>query len=165
MRKLIVTIFVILNLPTFGQTGTIDGTVIDKTDSSNLAGLPIVIVGTRTGVITNNEGYFKLSNLQPGTYDLAFQFISLGEDTVRNVNVVANEVTTLNLGLPIGDCSGNKPKNCPIDGSTSEVIPIIYGLPGNKLMKKAERGKVRLGGCIVTGCDPQWYCERHNHKY
>lgn len=38
------------------------------------------------------------------------------------------------------------------------MVPIAYGLPTGVLMDAAERGEVVLGGCTVTGDDPQWAC-------
>jgi len=49
---------------------------------------------------------------------------------------------------------------CPKCGSKKDVIPINYGLPMPELMKKAERGEIRLGGCVVSENDPQWYCKK-----
>ncbi|MBN2891346.1 MAG: hypothetical protein JXL97_05730 [Bacteroidales bacterium] len=51
---------------------------------------------------------------------------------------------------------------CPVDGHYDSIIPIVYGLPSPKLMKQAERGKVKLGGCMVYNDNPQWYCKKHD---
>ena len=37
---------------------------------------------------------------------------------------------------------------CPACGST-EVRPVIFGLPGPELAERARRGEVVLGGCMV----------------
>lgn len=47
---------------------------------------------------------------------------------------------------------------CPNGHSGKNVVPIVYGYPGPGLMEKYEKGEVMLGGCIVTGKDPKWYC-------
>ena len=48
-------------------------------------------------------------------------------------------------------------KYCPICGS--ELIPIVYGMPGPEMLKKAERGEIYLGGCLITPDDPKYYCD------
>jgi len=53
----------------------------------------------------------------------------------------------------------HKPSKCPKCGSEN-ILDIIYGYPDDGLDKKAQSGKVILGGCIVTGDDPQWQCEK-----
>ncbi len=165
MDKVIGTILVFASLTSFAQYGTIDGTVVYKPNSSALPGATVVVFGTRIGTISDVNGYFSIDSLEAGSYDLVIQHIGLGQDMIRSIAVSDNSKTTVTLRLPPGDCSESKSKNCPIDGSAVEVIPIVYGLPSAKTMRKAEKGKVWLGGCIVTGCDPQWYCQRHKHEY
>ncbi len=38
---------------------------------------------------------------------------------------------------------------CQECGSTA--IPVVYGLPGRELFEAAERGEIRLGGCVMPG--------------
>ena len=39
-------------------------------------------------------------------------------------------------------------KKCP-DCSSADIIPIMYGMPGDKMQKDYMDGKIRLGGCGV----------------
>lgn len=59
-----------------------------------------------------------------------------------------------------GDIGGFfAPKNeriCPVCGA--KMVPIVYGEPSAELFAKAERKEVILGGCCITGNDPQWGC-------
>jgi hypothetical protein len=41
--------------------------------------------------------------------------------------------------------AGNNGSKCPECGS-GDVVPIVYGLPGQELQQQAERGEVVLGG-------------------
>lgn len=55
----------------------------------------------------------------------------------------------------------DKPKiSCPVCGKSDEVIPIVYGFPTNKTFEAAEKGKVRLGGCLLEDKASQYYCKR-----
>lgn len=47
---------------------------------------------------------------------------------------------------------------CPGCGST-QVVPIVYGYPGWEMGVEADQGRVALGGCVVSGDDPQWHCK------
>lgn len=51
----------------------------------------------------------------------------------------------------------DKPAPCPHCGS-EQVIPIVYGMPGAELGAAWERGEVELGGCVVSGNDPERHC-------
>ncbi|MCP4228947.1 MAG: hypothetical protein GY771_02205 [bacterium] len=42
---------------------------------------------------------------------------------------------------------------------SEDVIPIVYGKPGQELIDRSERGEVKLGGCVVSRESPYWYCK------
>ena len=54
---------------------------------------------------------------------------------------------------------------CPQCGSRENVVPIIYGYPGPELRDAAERGEVKLGGCVISGDDPRWYCKDREYSW
>ncbi len=165
MKRLIVFICLLISIPTFGQKGSIRGKLIYKLDSSVIQGGTVWIINTKRGAITDANGLFKIDSLAFGSYDIVTSFLGLGQDTIRSIVVKRDSITTLSLGLPSGDCSSDKAKECPIGNKKDMVIPIVYGLPGKKLRRKSDKGKAYLGGCIVTGCDPEWYCKRHKIKF
>lgn len=45
---------------------------------------------------------------------------------------------------------------CPVCGHPG--IRIAYGLPGPEMIDSAEAGRIALGGCVVSGIDPDWAC-------
>lgn len=47
---------------------------------------------------------------------------------------------------------------CPKCGSQN-IVKIIYGYPTAKTMKKAEKGKIKLGGCCISENDPTRHCK------
>jgi hypothetical protein len=53
----------------------------------------------------------------------------------------------------------NPPAVCPTCGSP-RVARILYGLPAfsEELERALQEGTVALGGCVVTGDDPDWRC-------
>lgn len=52
---------------------------------------------------------------------------------------------------------------CPYCGG--KLLPIVYGEPGPELFEKADRGEVILGGCIVSGFDPQKECSECGFQF
>mgnify|MGYP006435393845 CR=1 FL=1 len=52
-----------------------------------------------------------------------------------------------------------KPSVCPACDS-DKILDIVYGYPAESLDKGAQQGKVILGGCVITGDDPQWQCSK-----
>ena len=39
-------------------------------------------------------------------------------------------------------------KKCP-DCSSTDIIPIMYGMPGEKMRNDYMEGKIKLGGCCI----------------
>ena len=58
----------------------------------------------------------------------------------------------------------DKPDACPSCGA-SEVLRIVYGLPDQELAEEARLGKVALGGCVITGEDPEWQCAKCGREF
>jgi len=51
---------------------------------------------------------------------------------------------------------------CPRCGD--EAVRIAYGLPTGRTFAAAERGEIVLGGCLITGQDPdRAYLSCHHH--
>ncbi len=59
-----------------------------------------------------------------------------------------------------------KPEVCPKCGS-QRVADILYGLPifSKELERELDAGGTVLGGCMVTGDDPSWYCVECGHRW
>ena len=57
-------------------------------------------------------------------------------------------------------------KKCP-NCSSLHVVPIMYRMPGSKMQKSYMEGKIRLGGCAVTGEKKQAdrYCKECEFKW
>jgi hypothetical protein len=165
MKRIFKYLVLLISFQVFAQTGSIEGNVIFKLDSSVLPGATVLIGGTNNGTQTDIDGVFELSNLEPGKYDLIFEALFIGQDTIRGVEVKENSVTKLNLGLPSECYNSTNSKACPVDGKTNHVIPIVYGLPNRRTMRKMKKGKVKLGGCEVNGCEPNWFCKEHDKQF
>jgi len=54
-----------------------------------------------------------------------------------------------------------KQKPTCIGGHTDHIVPIVYGMPTEETMRKAELGLVHLGGCVMSDSDPKFYCTIH----
>jgi ADP-ribosyl-[dinitrogen reductase] hydrolase len=47
---------------------------------------------------------------------------------------------------------------CPHCGETVRPVPLVFGYPTDETFEQAGRGEVALGGCVVSGDDPDWAC-------
>jgi len=48
---------------------------------------------------------------------------------------------------------------CPKGHSEENIVRIVYGYPGPGMMEDAQNGLIQLGGCVITGNDPKWFCQ------
>lgn len=88
-----------LVLPLFSlaqQTGTIKGFVYEQETGEPSIFTPVSLVGTTLGATTDEQGYFSISRVTPGTYNV--RIVYLGFDTLtKSVEVKAGQITTEKL--------------------------------------------------------------------
>lgn len=109
----------------------------------------------------NRTGNFKFVNVAAGTYRIVIR--QFGErDAVTNGVVVKRDTLIENAFPYPPPCmfSSERHPRC-LNGHKDKIIPIVYGLPNEKLLTRAKKGKVRLAGCLVTSCDPRFWCTLH----
>jgi hypothetical protein len=58
-----------------------------------------------------------------------------------------------------------EPQRCPICGG--QTVPIIYGLPDpNQVsIEDVEAGRIVLGGCMVSGDEPEFLCRDCGYEW
>jgi hypothetical protein len=150
------------------QQGQLSGQVLEGNGPTGSAGVTITLQRADSilaGTLAGSNGAFTLPAVPVGTYDLVLRMI--GYRTERLVGVqVTLQAKALVLPFP-GPCLYSYTKHqqptC-LAGHTDHLIPMVYGLPSKHTMQRARRGKVRLAGCQITGCDPRYYCPIHRKE-
>jgi expansin (peptidoglycan-binding protein) len=168
MKSIVLLLALCVAQRSHAQGTTLTG-MVQETESTH--GFPAATLlfkqgeATVTGAGTDSDGHFRVDSISPGTYDVEIQALGFRLRTVRGVIVTAAS-GPLMLDFP-GPCtflySGNRRPAC-IGGHTDHLQPIVYGLPGKKTMTQAKAGKIYLGGCQLTGCDPHYYCPIHQKE-
>ena len=77
------------------QVGAIEGSV-KTSDGEPAIYVNVIIKGTKQGSISNNNGYYNIKNVKPGTYTLVASFIGL-ETQEKSVNVKAGETISIDF--------------------------------------------------------------------
>ena len=75
-------------MPAQSLKGIISGNIIDEVTNEGIPGVNIQILGTDRGVATNLDGEFKISNLEPGTYQIRVS--AVGYATIIKSDIVVN---------------------------------------------------------------------------
>lgn len=90
-RVWLTSIFLIISLSVFSQQGSIRGFVYEKESGEPAIFTSVYLYGTTYGAVTDINGYFTITKIPDGNYDLIITF--LGFDTLREKIVVnANSV-------------------------------------------------------------------------
>jgi hypothetical protein len=118
----------------------------------------------------NNEGKITYVDLQPGFYSVKVTGRGQPETIKDSLYVTQGQKLVLNIKIA-GPCLYHHAANyipaCP-QNHTDSIIPIVYGLiagRGDTFIKNKKDEKVRYAGCVVTGCDPQYYCKLHDLEF
>lgn len=103
MRKIpvlvLVTLF-LLSMPTMaGVTGKIAGKITDADTGEPLAGVNILVEGTRLGAASDLKGNYVILNLPPGTFTLKTSMIGYTPMTMKNVVVKIDLTSTIDFTL------------------------------------------------------------------
>ncbi len=80
------------------SNGQVSGAVYESSSGSVLPGANIVIEGTSRGVATGRNGFFLISNLAPGTYNVKASFLGY-ENGIQEVQIDAGQTTKINFNL------------------------------------------------------------------
>jgi outer membrane receptor protein involved in Fe transport len=95
----IVSILVLFQIVIAGTTGKLVGTVKDKQTGEGLIGANVVLEGTTMGSSTDEDGYFSIINIPPGTYNITVHYIGYGPLQLDNVKVSVDRTTTQHFQL------------------------------------------------------------------
>ncbi len=117
----------------------------------------------------NISGDFIYTKLGPGIYKLVFS--GRGQETKIIDNIVVEDQQVLKIRIRMkGTCLYDYPDNyipvCP-ENHADKIIPIVYGLVLRLKSKANEKQEPDFfsGGCVITGCDPKFYCTIHKIEF
>ena len=80
-------------------TGKISGVITAEATNEPLANVTVTIVGTSTTATTNSAGYYVMTNIRPGGYDVKVELTDYTSETVEGAKVLAGLTTTLDFAL------------------------------------------------------------------
>lgn len=156
------TVFMIIALMVlstgYAQNGALRGRIVEFGETG-FPGLTVELA--RDGNLlyhtqTDLDGGYSFKDIPLGTYSIKLSYVGMREETVENITVKGpDEVADFTYPKP---CTNNK-KICP-KGHKANIIPIVYGLPNKRMMKKAQNNKAKLGGCTPY-CE-KWHCTAHD---
>ncbi|MDD5766467.1 MAG: carboxypeptidase-like regulatory domain-containing protein, partial [Candidatus Marinimicrobia bacterium] len=98
--KTLAIALILITISTMGIAGTkgkIFGTAIEKSTGDPLIGVNVVIESTDLGGVTDQDGRYLIMNVPVSVYSLQFSFIGYRVVTVKNVQVIQDMTTEINV--------------------------------------------------------------------
>ncbi len=178
-----ITLFLLLSCLMYNtaQAQTIFGAITVFTENEQDSILPHVNIELYTKetlfvsqMKSDSVGMIMFKNVPEGIYSLKADIENYKSFLLEGVIVGAGMISFVTINMQtieafelkkrkdmncMYDMRNSKPK-CPICNSKKEVIPYVYGLPAERLVKNEDQELYVLGGCIVRQCRPLWYCKR-----
>ncbi|MEM0932406.1 MAG: TonB-dependent receptor, partial [Bacteroidota bacterium] len=101
MKKIVLSLCIILGWHSYSQTGTIRGTVIDKQSENPLEGATIELLNMEvaTGVITDFDGRFVITDVPLGRQTIFVSFIGYESITLPNIDVTTGKDNFVTIQL------------------------------------------------------------------
>src|SRR5574341_299216 len=81
------------------STGKLAGTVIDQVTRAPLAGVNVIVVGTKLGAATDLNGRFEILKLAAGKYTVRFSMMGYKEKIIPNIAIVSEATKRLDVAL------------------------------------------------------------------
>ncbi len=95
----LVLLFLFISEFGFAQNGTIKGQIIDKGNNDPVPYANILVVGTNTGASSDIDGYFTLTNIQPGYVKLRFSSVGYKGKLTDAIFVSNNNIPFIEIEL------------------------------------------------------------------
>ena len=114
--------------------------------------------------IVNKNLEFHFYNVLHDSVNLFFKPRNYPYNISYNLDLKKNKVNRLNVKYSPVCMFAKSDSICPKCNRSDKVIPIIYGLV---ILKQGHKDgeNVKLGGCVRSGCDPQYYCKRNKYRF
>ena len=94
------SIILIFPLYLFSQSSdTITGRVVDKEKNEGLAGVNIMVKGTYYGSATDADGYYSITQVNPGTYDIEASIIGYKVVLQTGIKIEVGKSVTLDFSM------------------------------------------------------------------
>ena len=101
MKQLLFTMVLALGtcLSIWGQTGIIKGQITDALTNEPIAFADVLVMGTDKGISTDLDGYYEITGLTPGLYDVRASYLGYEEQTQYEIQVTTARPIEVNFAM------------------------------------------------------------------
>ncbi|MDD8017318.1 MAG: TonB-dependent receptor [Bacteroidota bacterium] len=106
------------------NAGSISGEIRDAVTKQPLPGATVLIVGTRLGIVANENGYYVIKNIDPGKYVLRASMI--GYESSTNADVTVNPLRNKSIQFNLNSSS--------VEMETVEIQSDYFSKPAENIV-------------------------------
>jgi hypothetical protein len=99
MRYALTSLFTLLTIALFAQTGTISGKVINEKTGEVLSGASVTLTPGNKKTASDQTGVFTFRNLTPGSYSVTISYVGLNTKEIAEILVKNGEIADVNAAL------------------------------------------------------------------
>ncbi|GAB4283171.1 MAG: TonB-dependent receptor [Marinilabiliales bacterium] len=162
-------LFLLITLISNAQTGKIEGRIYNDKNNEPLPFSNVVIEGTQIGTITNYDGNFIITGVEPGFIRLSISSLGFKPVITEELQIINNKSTYIEVGLEeasvnlsevqITTSRFKKTVESPVSlrtlgaseietspGANRDISKVIQNLPGVAALPAAQRNDVLVRG-------------------
>lgn len=125
MRSLLLGLFLLLNISSFAQTGSLTGHI--TASKVPVAYASVSLAGTRHGATANAEGYYQIKNLPAGQYQVVVTLVGYHPEKIK-ITITDGQTITQNVDLNESSSQLNEVVVTGVSRATqlrSNPVPIV----------------------------------------
>ena len=151
-------VLVVMSIFSFGQNNVTGRILING--STDYQGAFLFFPLTSDSIKLENPDLFTLFKQNPGKR-MFYCVYNDEKSRIYNLSVDRLDDSVINFRIPNALFYQNlyKTKVCPLCHKSDSVVPFIYGKPGSRLIKMAEKGEIKLAGCSLSNTSPKLFCK------
>ena len=90
----------VLAVPVYaGTTGVISGVITDSATGEKLVGVNVIVEDTTLTTVTNQNGYYAITNVPPGDYKVTASLVGYSDTQVVKVSVIMDVTTAVDFAM------------------------------------------------------------------
>ncbi|MEN8230659.1 MAG: carboxypeptidase-like regulatory domain-containing protein [Bacteroidota bacterium] len=89
------------------EFGVVQGIIRDELSGEPIAYASVQLMGTSNGAISDNDGFYSLQHVRPGTHQLKISYVGYA-NMEKTVEVIAGQVTTMDVQLSFTPIRGEE---------------------------------------------------------
>lgn len=151
----IVCLTILAPMAQASTTGIISGVVTDTDTGAKLSGVNIIVKGTGLTTVTDFRGYFVITNVPPGNYEVSASLVGYGDASVTEVQVMMDATST--AGIELEKVEMEAPE-AVVTGTRSlvqpDMAPTLYMVPSRQeqMVKNQPNNLYQIPG--IVGAQP-----------